>query len=58
MGKCYEVVIEGAETMGLFQVVNQGGDVASGQFDLQMGDGGFGKYNGCTDPTSAGAAGN
>ena len=35
------------------QVVNQGGDVPDGNFDLQMGDGGFGIYNACvSDGTS------
>lgn len=29
------------------QVVNQGGDVPDGNFDLQMGDGGFCIYDAC-----------
>lgn len=57
MGKCYEIQISGASKLGLFQVVNQGGDVRSGQFDLQMGGGGFGVFNGCVDPTTQGAPG-
>ena len=56
MGKCYEVVLGSTSRRGLLQVVNQGGDVASGQFDLQMGDGGFGVFNGCAAPTTGAAA--
>jgi hypothetical protein len=58
MGKCYEVELSSAAAKkGLLQVINQGGDVSTGQFDLQMGDGGFGVYNGCASPTTSGRAG-
>lgn len=56
MGKCYEVELAGLQVKGLLQVVNQGGDVTSGQFDLQMGDGGLGLYNGCVAPIVSGHA--
>eukprot|EP00947_MAST-08B_sp_MAST-8B-sp1_P003107 g3107.t1 len=54
MGKCYEVDV-GAPKKALLQVINQGGDVATGQFDLQMGDGGFGVFDACAAPTTGGA---
>jgi hypothetical protein len=54
MGKCYEVAVQGAPKKALLQVVNQGGDVSSGQFDLQMGDGGVGLFDGCVAPTTSG----
>jgi len=54
MGKCYKIKIEGVSRTGIFQVINQGGDVSTGQFDLQMGDGGFGIFNGCANPTTDG----
>jgi hypothetical protein len=49
-------LLSNTQQKGLFQVVNQGGDVSTNQFDLQMGDGGFGIFNGCAAPTSKGAA--
>jgi hypothetical protein len=55
MGKCYEVSLSNVQQKGLFQVINQGGDVSTNQFDLQMGDGGFGLFDGCAAPTSKGA---
>lgn len=55
MGKCYKLNVVGVSTPLLVQVVNQGGDVASGQFDLQVGDGGFGIFDACAAPTSKGA---
>jgi len=55
MGKCYKLQVQGVKQPLLVQVVNQGGDVASGQFDLQVGDGGFGIFDGCANPTSQGA---
>ena len=56
MGKCFEVTISSTSKKGLFQVVNEGADVSSGQFDVQMGAGGFGMYNGCASPTTSGAS--
>lgn len=53
-GKCFEIDI-GIGRLALLQVVNTGGDVATGQFDLQMGDGGFGVFNACAAPTTGGA---
>lgn len=55
MGKCYDIKIDGAPRNGLFQVINQGGDVSSGQFDLFMGDGGFGIFDACAAPTTGGS---
>ena len=37
MGKCYELEMENLKYKALFQVINQGGDVSSGQFDVQLG---------------------
>eukprot|EP00035_Acanthoeca_spectabilis_P005924 m.118823 g.118823 ORF g.118823 m.118823 type:complete len:428 (-) comp13260_c1_seq4:575-1858(-) len=54
LGKCFEIDI-GIGRLALLQVVNTGGDVATGQFDLQMGDGGFGVFNACAAPTTGGA---
>ena len=56
LGKCYEVELAGITKKGVFQVLNEGSDVATGQFDIQMGAGGFGLFNGCAAPTTAGAA--
>lgn len=55
MGKCYKLNVVGISSPLLVQVINQGGDVQSGQFDLQVGDGGFGIYDACARPTTGGA---
>jgi hypothetical protein len=47
-GKCYRLSVNGVAKDLIVQAVNQGGDVPDGNFDLQMGDGGFGIYNGCS----------
>lgn len=48
-GKCYRITASGIDRDLIVQVVNQGGDVPDGNFDLQMGDGGFGAWNACTN---------
>jgi len=48
-GNCYRITVGGLNTDLIVQVVNSGGDVPDNNFDLQMGDGGFGIFNGCTN---------
>jgi len=52
-GKCYRITTRVGFKDLIVQVVNQGGDVANGNFDLQVGDGGFGLYNACTNDFTA-----
>ena len=47
-GLCYRISVASVDRDLIVQVVNQGGDVPDGNFDLQMGDGGFGVFNACT----------
>lgn len=51
-GKCYRITATGVDRDLLVQVVNQGGDVPDGNFDLQLGDGGTGLFNACTNAGS------
>ena len=48
-GNCYRITVGGVDRDFITQVVNSGGDVPDVNFDLQMGDGGFGIFNGCTN---------
>jgi len=52
-GKCYRITASGVDRDLIVQVVNQGGDVPDGNFDLQVGDGGYGAFDACVaDGTS------
>ena len=52
-GKCYRISASGIDRDLIVQVVNQGGDVPDGNFDLQVGDGGYGVFDACvSDGTS------
>lgn len=46
-GLCYRITVASADRDLIVQVVNQGGDVPDGNFDLQVGDGGFGLNGAC-----------
>ena len=50
-GKCYQLDLNnpglGSVQHYIVQAVNTGSDVSSGQFDVMVGAGGFGIYNGC-----------
>jgi len=46
-GLCYRISLASVDRDLIVQVVNQGGDVPDGNFDLQMGDGGFGIFDAC-----------
>jgi len=46
-GLCYRIQVASVDRDMIVQVVNQGGDVPDGNFDLQMGDGGFGVFDAC-----------
>jgi hypothetical protein len=52
-GKCYRITADGVVRDLIVQVINQGGDVPNGNFDLLMGDGGFGIYNACSDDSTS-----
>jgi len=47
LGQCLRITVQGVDKDLIVQAVNTGGDVFSNQFDLQMGDGGFGAFNSC-----------
>ncbi|CAM9465819.1 unnamed protein product [Ascophyllum nodosum] len=51
MGKCYRFTLDTGAIDIIAQVTNFGADVASNQFDMQMGGGGFGVWNACAGPT-------
>ena len=44
-GKCYRISARDIDRDLIVRVVNQGGDVPDGNFDLQVGDGGFGIFD-------------
>ena len=46
-GLCYRITASGVDRDLIVQVVNQGGDVPDGNFDLQVGDGGYGVFDAC-----------
>lgn len=51
-GNCYRVTAQGVSRDLIVQVVNQGGDVPDGNFDLQTGDGGYGLFDACVQDGS------
>ena len=52
-GLCYRVSVTSVKKDLIVQVINQGADVPDGNFDLMVGDGGFGLYDACSsDGTS------
>jgi hypothetical protein len=46
-GLCYRITASGVDRDLIVQVVNQGGDVPDGNFDLQVADGGYGVFDAC-----------
>jgi len=47
LGACYRIKVQGVDRDLIVQAINTGGDVQGNQFDLQVGDGGFGANNKC-----------
>lgn len=54
MGKCFKFTLETTSQPIIFQAINEGGDVMSGNVDLQMAAGGEGAFLGCTNPSGGG----
>jgi len=53
LGACYRLKVEGVDRDLILQSINTGSDVQGNQFDLQVGDGGFGANNKCAGTSSA-----
>ena len=57
-GKCYQLDLNNQGDTSvrhyIVQAVNTGSDVSSGQFDVMVGAGGFGIYNGCASDCKSG----
>ena len=51
-GKCYRITAASLDRDLIVQSINQGGDVPDANFDIQVGDGGFGLNNACTVGTT------
>ena len=47
-GLCYRITVSSVDKDLIVQVVNQGADVPDGNFDLMVGDGGFGLFDSCS----------
>lgn len=47
LGACYRMKVKGVDKDLIVQAINTGSDVQGNQFDLQVGDGGFGANNKC-----------
>lgn len=47
LGACYRMKVDGVDRDLIVQAVNTGSDVQGNQFDMQVGDGGFGANNKC-----------
>eukprot|EP01064_Diplonema_japonicum_P018896 TRINITY_DN27593_c0_g1_i1.p1 TRINITY_DN27593_c0_g1~~TRINITY_DN27593_c0_g1_i1.p1 ORF type:complete len:333 (+),score=30.61 TRINITY_DN27593_c0_g1_i1:72-1070(+) len=47
LGMCLRLAVEGVDRDIIVQSINTGGDVQGNQFDMQVGDGGFGANNKC-----------
>jgi hypothetical protein len=52
-GKCYRITASNLDRDIIVQSVNQGPDVPDANFDIQVGDGGFGLNNACTVGTTS-----
>ena len=52
-GKCYRISATNLDRDLIVQSINQGADVPNANFDLQVGDGGFGLNNACTVGTTS-----
>ena len=46
-GKCFQLEVNDGSKKYIVQAANTGSDVSSGQFDILIGAGGFGIYDGC-----------
>jgi len=53
LGACYRLKVDGVDRDLILQAINTGGDVQGNQFDLQVGDGGFGANNKCAGSSSS-----
>jgi len=53
LGACYRLKVQGVDRDLIVQSINTGSDVQGNQFDLQVGDGGFGANNKCAGTSTA-----
>jgi len=53
LGACYRLKINGVDRPLIVQSINTGSDVQGNQFDLQVGDGGFGANNKCAGTSTS-----
>jgi len=53
LGACYRLKVDGVDRDLIVQSINTGSDVQGNQFDLQVGDGGFGANNKCAGSSTS-----
>jgi len=53
LGSCFRITVAGVDRDLIVQSINTGSDVQGNQFDLQVGDGGFGANNKCAGSTTS-----
>jgi hypothetical protein len=53
LGACYRLKVQGVDKNLIVQSINTGSDVQGNQFDLQIGDGGFGANNKCAGTSTS-----
>jgi len=53
LGACYRLKVESVDRDLILQSINTGSDVQGNQFDLQVGDGGFGANNKCVGASAS-----
>eukprot|EP01059_Diplonema_ambulator_P011871 TRINITY_DN2193_c0_g2_i1.p1 TRINITY_DN2193_c0_g2~~TRINITY_DN2193_c0_g2_i1.p1 ORF type:complete len:334 (+),score=36.11 TRINITY_DN2193_c0_g2_i1:87-1088(+) len=53
LGMCLRLTVEGVDRDLVVQSINTGGDVQGNQFDMQVGDGGFGANNKCAGSSNS-----
>lgn len=56
LGGCYRLKVDGLDRDLIVQAINTGPDVTGNQFDLQIGDGGFGANNKCAGGSGGGSS--
>lgn len=54
LGACFKIKASGVAKELILQSINSGHDVSSGQFDIQVGNGGAGKFNTCAGGSQPG----
>eukprot|EP00456_Euglypha_rotunda_P062748 TRINITY_DN52927_c0_g1_i2.p1 TRINITY_DN52927_c0_g1~~TRINITY_DN52927_c0_g1_i2.p1 ORF type:complete len:263 (-),score=22.46 TRINITY_DN52927_c0_g1_i2:98-775(-) len=53
LGACFRLTVQGVDRDLIVQSINTGSDVQGNQFDLQVGDGGFGANNKCAGSSTS-----